>query len=104
MNSTTLARDNAEIVANLWRSGYRAAIMDALLGTNLVSMAYTHKLDASFMDGYNAASDRCENIKFLRDTDPLEFIRHFGRDPVQYDRANAHATVSAEVAWKERGL
>ena len=84
-----------------WRKGYRAHIMSTLFNFPMAIYTRMDELDADFRNGWDAASDRCENIAAMRDNDPLAFIEHFGASPVNFGKADAIATADAAQSWRE---
>jgi hypothetical protein len=85
----------------LWQQGYAARVMDPLYDFLLARSLVLPNTLPDWRAGFEAGELYAEWVADLMQRDPLEFIRQFGRPPVNYDVARAHATVAASKAWRE---
>lgn len=87
--------------ATMYRLGHRDRIMSTLFDFPLDIYAPGCG-DRDWLAGWNECETRAANIAWMRDHDPLEFLRLYGAQPTNYGRCEAHANASADLAWRER--
>lgn len=84
------------LARHLFLKGYRSRVMAALMNYPIEP---GNNAEPDFLAGWDAAAVRAENLTAMRESDPQEFQRHFGKAPTNRGICDVHARLASEEAW-----